>query len=122
MQDLYAKIAKADAIVLAAPIYFYGLPSQAKATIDRCQLFFNMTYRRKEPIRTKPGKGFFMSVGATKGHRLFDGAVLTVKYWFDALGIEYAGDALFRGVDEPGAILERPDALEQARGLADLLN
>ena len=41
MQDLYAKIAKADAIVLAAPIYFYGLPSQAKATIDRCQLFLD---------------------------------------------------------------------------------
>ncbi|MEX0975321.1 MAG: flavodoxin family protein [Bacillota bacterium] len=115
MQELYPKLRDADAVVLAAPIYFYGLPAHVKAMIDRCQIFFNLSYRQKQPARTKPGKGFFISCGATKGHRLFEGAVLTVKYWFDALGIEYAGDALFRGVDEEGAILQHPEAFEQVR-------
>lgn len=121
MQEIYPRLADAEAIVLAAPVYFYGLPSQAKTMIDRCQLFFNMKYRRKEPIRTKPGKGLFISVGATKGSRLFDGGLLTVKYWYDALGVDYAGETLHKGVDEPGAILQYPEAMEAARDLADYL-
>lgn len=122
MQDLYPKIREADAIVLAAPVYFYGLPAQAKAMIDRCQLFYNQKYKRKEPIRNKPCKGFFISCGATHGARLFDGAILTVKYWFDALDVKYAGEALFNGVDEPGAIKEHPDAFQTVKALADNLN
>ena len=121
MQEIYPKIAETDAIVLAAPVYFYGLPSQAKAMIDRCQLFFNMKYRREEPIRTKPGKGLFISVGATKGSRLFDGELLTIKYWYDAIGVDYVGEALLKGVDEPGAILQHPEAIAAARHLVDYL-
>ncbi len=121
MQDVYPRLAEADAIVLGAPVYFYGLPSQAKAMIDRSQLFFNMKYRRKEPIRTRPGKGLFISVGATKGPKLFDGELQTVKYWYDAIGVDYAGETLLRGVDEPGAILQHPEAIEAARNLVDCL-
>ncbi len=121
MQDLYSKLQDADAVALAAPVYFYGLPSQVKAMIDRCQLFFNRKYRRKEPVRTRPCQGFFISCGATKGARLFDGAVLTVKYWFDALEVSYTGDALFRDVDEAGAVLGHPTAMEQVRSLAGRL-
>jgi len=121
MQELYPKLKSADVIVLAAPVYFYGLPSAVKALIDRCQLFFNQTYRKKVALREKPGKGAFISCGATKGQRLFDGAILTVKYWFDTLGVEYSGEALFRGVDEAGAILQHAEALEEVRGLAQRL-
>jgi len=121
MQDLYPKIREADAIVLAAPMYFYSFPAQVKAMIDRGQLFFNQKYRRKEPVRTKPCKGFVISCGATKGARLFHGACLTVKYWFDSLEVEYTGEALFHGCDEPGSVKENPEALEAARALADKL-
>ncbi len=118
MQVLYPKLQEADAIVLAAPIYFYGLPAHVKAMIDRCQLFFNQSYNLKEPVRVKPGKGVFISCGATKGQRLFDGAILTVKYWFNALGTEYSGDVLVRQVDGPGDVLKHPEAFEQIRMLA----
>ncbi|MGE5579109.1 MAG: flavodoxin family protein [Bacillota bacterium] len=121
MQDLYPRIREADAIVLASPVYFYGLPAQVKAMIDRCQLFYNQKYRRKEPVRTRPCKGFFISCGATHGAKLFDGAILTVKYWFDALDVQYAGDALFHGIDEPGEVRKHPEALRVARALADHL-
>jgi hypothetical protein len=42
----------------------------------------------------------FISVGATQGEKLFDGAVLTVKYFFDAVGVQYSGDLLIRGIDK----------------------
>ena len=59
-------------------------------------------------------RGVFVSVGATQGEKLFDGAVLTVKYFFDAIGVKYAGDLLVRGVANKGQIEERPTALQDA--------
>ncbi len=35
MQNLYKKIAVADRIIIASPIYFYGVTAQTKAFIDR---------------------------------------------------------------------------------------
>lgn len=42
MDALYTKIAKADLIVLASPVYFSAFPSKIKAVIDRGQLFYNL--------------------------------------------------------------------------------
>jgi hypothetical protein len=59
-------------------------------------------------------RGVFISIGATRGEKLFDGAVLTVKYFFNAIGVKYAGDLLVRGIDNKGQIEERPAALQDA--------
>jgi hypothetical protein len=45
------------------------------------------------------------------------GTRLTAKYFFDAVNLRYAAEILVRGVDEKGAILERPETLEKARDL-----
>ena len=37
MQSVYPLLEKADIIFLASPIFFYGIPAQAKALIDRSQ-------------------------------------------------------------------------------------
>lgn len=117
MQDLYPILDEADLIVLAAPVYFYGIPGHVKMMIDRGQLFFNQ--RRTLGLTSgRNKKGVFLSCAATSGAKLFDGAVLTVKYWYEALGCEYVGDALFRGVDGKGDILRLPGAPEKTRELA----
>ncbi|MFC1944315.1 flavodoxin family protein [Chloroflexota bacterium] len=118
MQEVYPKLLDADGIILAAPIFFYGLPSQTKALIDRCQSLWVRKYILKKPFApSKRRKGVFVSVGATSGAKLFDGAVLTVKYFFDVLDAEYAGSLLVRGVDWEGDILKHPTALKDAFGL-----
>jgi multimeric flavodoxin WrbA len=104
-----------DHIIFASPIFFYGITSQAKAIIDRCQALWvrrHVLGMGKEDNRVR--RGVFISVGATKGKKLFDGAVLTVKYFFDAVGVKYSGDLLFRGIDNKGQIEEHPAALEDA--------
>jgi hypothetical protein len=58
-----------------------------------------------------------LSIGATKGRLLFVGSRLVAKYFFDAINVRYAAEILVRGVDEKGAINERPEVLEQARDL-----
>jgi len=115
MQLLYEKLAEADHVVLASPIFFYGVSSQAKAVIDRCQALWvrrHVLNKGKHDPRVR--RGAFISVGATKGKRLFEGAVLTVKYFFDAIGVKYWGDLLVRGVDNKGQIQEHPTALDDA--------
>ena len=115
MQSLYKKLLEADQVIFASPIFFYGVTSQAKAIIDRCQALWvrkHVLGMGKEDKRER--RGVFISVGATRGKKLFDGAVLTVKYFFDAIGVKYSGDLLVRGIDNKGQIKEHPAALEDA--------
>lgn len=118
MQKIYPKLLEADIIILASPIFFYGVTAWAKALIDRSQALWAKKYLVNDPSMGKRGKrrkGFFISVGATKGQKVFEGAILTVKYFFDTLNAEYTGELLYRGVDGKGEILKHPKALEQAR-------
>ncbi len=117
MQQIYPKLLEADIIILASPIFFYGISAWAKALVDRCQAFWSMKYLIKHSSFGKEGKkrkGFFISVGATKGQRVFDGAILTVKYFFDTFNAEYRGELVFKGIDAKGDILKHPGALQQA--------
>lgn len=118
MQKIYPRLLEADIIILASPIFFYGVTAWAKTVIDRSQALWAKKYLVNDPFMGKRGKrrkGFFISVGATKGQKVFEGAILTVKYFFDALNAEYAGELVYRGIDGKGEILNHPEALEQAR-------
>jgi len=115
MQLLYKKLLEADHIIFASPIFFYSITSQAKAIIDRCQALWvrrHVLGMGKEDTRVR--RGVFVSVGATRGKKLFDGAVLTMKYFFDAISVEYFGDLLIRGIDNKAQIEEHPEALQDA--------
>ncbi len=117
MQKIYTKLLDAEIVILASPIFFYGVTAWAKAMIDRSQAFWAKKYLIKIPFQEKgekKKKGFFISVGATKGERLFDGAILTVKYFFDVLNAEYIGELIFRGIEAKDDILNHPEALRQA--------
>ena len=117
MEKIYPKLLEADAVILASPIFFYGVTAWAKALIDRSQAFWARKYLLKDPSFGREGKkrkGFFISVGATKGVKVFDGAILTVKYFFDVLNAEYVGELLFKGVEAKGDILKHPEALQNA--------
>jgi len=117
MQKIYPKLLEADIIILASPIFFYGVTAWAKALIDRCQAFWSRKYLVKHPSLGKEGKkrkGFFISAGGTKGKRVFEGAILTAKYFFDVLNADYVGELVFQEVDAQGDILKHPDAIRQA--------
>jgi multimeric flavodoxin WrbA len=117
MQKIYPKLLEADVIILASPIFFYGVTAWAKALIDRSQALWARKYLLKVPSLGKVGKkrkGFFISVGATKGQKVFEGSILTAKYFFDTFNAEYVGELMLRGVEAKGDILKHPEALQQA--------
>ena len=117
MQKIYPKLLESDIIILASPIFFYGVTAWAKALVDRTQALWARKYILKDPYLGKEGKrrkGFLISVGGTKGQKVFDGAILTAKYFFDVLNADYVGELVFRNMDAQGDILKQRDALLQA--------
>ncbi|RJQ41809.1 MAG: flavodoxin family protein [Gaiellales bacterium] len=123
MAVVYEALERADRIIIASPIFFMGLPSQLKAIIDRCQQYWALKYVLREDFPRPAGApkryGVFIGVGATRGDRLFDGTILTLKYFFDAINAEPLTDSylLVKGIDEKGEISGRPEAIEAARDL-----
>ncbi len=115
MQNLYKMISESNRIIIASPIYFYNVTAQTKIFIDRCQALWSRKYVLKTPVGTTTDRcGYLVSVAATKGDRIFEGAALTARYVFDAMNCTYAGDLLVRGLDKRGAVAKRPDELQRA--------
>jgi len=114
MDDIYVKLLSAERVILASPMFFYALTAQVKALIDRSQAL----WARKHVLGQNPPdsnrKGAFIGVGATRGKELFTGSILTVKYFFQTIGVKYTDELLIRGVDKKGEIKEHPTALTDA--------
>jgi multimeric flavodoxin WrbA len=117
MQTVYPLLEEADAIILASPIFFYGLTAQVKAVIDRSQATWSKRMIEKTPKERKTydsGRGYLIAVAATKGKNLFLAAEIVAKYFYDALDMTYEGGLLLRGLEKKTAVQENPDLLQQA--------
>jgi multimeric flavodoxin WrbA len=119
MQDVYPLLDDADIIILSSPIFFYGLSSQVKALIDRAQAIWSrkrLQEKGSERQGTR-GRDSLLAVAATRGEKLFQGAQMVAKYFFDALSMDFGGDLSFHGLEEKGAARQHPNALSKAYDL-----
>jgi len=118
MGPVYDAFIAADSIILASPVFFYGLTSQAKALVDRCQALWVRRHVLKSwAPRVEARSGAVIAVGATRGQKLFDGVLLTAKYFFDAVGMREFDHVLVRGVDGKAQIRDFPEQIERAESL-----
>ena len=120
--EMYALLQKADVIVAATPVFFYGPSAQLKALIDRSQALWARKYALKmdDPL-AGTRRGFVLSVGATGGQQLFDAIRLIARYFFDAAGARYGGDLTFRKVDSAGDLQKVEGHLEKIEASARAL-
>jgi multimeric flavodoxin WrbA len=117
MEIIYPHLGDSPVICLAAPIFFYNVNAGTKALIDRCQAFWARKYLLNTPAskdRGCKGKGYFLSAGGSRGKRTFDGVLLTIRYFYDALDMEFADKLLYQELDAKGAIQNHPTALREA--------
>ncbi|HOP66177.1 MAG TPA: flavodoxin family protein [Methanoregulaceae archaeon] len=123
MDILHDKIIEADCMVLAAPIYCMGICSQAKALIDRFQVFRSRKFVLKLPVvpPERKGKrlGVFLSTAGQDWDHVFNGAVPSVKCFYHVVEIRDADIhyLMINNVDEKGAILNHPSAKADAERL-----
>lgn len=115
MDELYRLLREADLVALATPVFFYGLPSQLKALVDRTQALWARRYRLglRDP-KCSWRKGVLLAVGATRGRNLFVGVELTARYFFDAIGASLEGTLGVHQVEAPGDLERRPEVLQEA--------
>ena len=106
--EIYGLIRRADLVVAASPVYFYGISAQLKVLIDRCQTLWSRKYvlKVKDPLASER-KGLLFSVAASRGRQLFDGIHLTAKYFFDAIDASMEHAITYRGIEAKGAIRKR---------------
>jgi multimeric flavodoxin WrbA len=115
MHLLYPSLATAKKIVVSTSLFFYDVPAQGKALIDRTQPLWSRRYPLKQTETLRPdGLGFLLAVGATKGKDLFVPVHLCVKYFFDSIGFPKEFESLcFRQLEAPDDFAKRPDLMEQ---------
>ena len=120
LDPIYPLLLEARIIVLAAPVFFYGLNAQAKALVDRCQCCWVRRYLLKQDLSALRGhqaEGIVLSVGGSRGKKNFDGLLLTARYFFDALDCHVIHTHTHPGIDTQGAIRTHPSALRDAQQL-----
>lgn len=118
--DFHAVLASLDraaAVMLASPIFFYTVSAHTKILMDRCQSRWVRKYWLDTPPSPRPEarrKGLFIAAGATRGRRLFEGTLLTVRYFFDVLDTELWRALCYRQLDHEGDVLAHPEHLQEA--------
>jgi multimeric flavodoxin WrbA len=116
-QKVRDKILDAQGLMLASPVFFYTVSSHTKILMDRFQsLWVKKCWVEKTPKNQQSikRKGLFISVGATRGKKLFDGMLLSVRYFFDVLDMELWKALLYRTLDFQDDVLKHPEYLEEA--------
>ena len=116
-QKVYDQLLASHGLMLASPIFFYTVSAHTKILMDRCQSLWVKKYwidkiprGQRDPRR----KGLFISAGATRGKKLFDGTLLTVRYFFDVLDTELWKTLLYRELDLEGDVSKHPEYLQEA--------
>lgn len=109
---LYQVLLSSPLVVFCSPIYFYHLPSGFKAFIDRSQSYY-LRMQNKDPeliaLPRRPASVCLVA-GRPVGDKLFDGALLTLRYFMEPFN---------RYLEEPMTLrgLDAPDDLEESEGM-----
>ncbi len=116
-QSVRARMLAAGGIMLASPIFYYAVSAQVKTLMDR---FHSLWVKRHGVEQASAGsrprrRGLFIAAGATRGPRLFEGALLSVRCFFDTLDCDLWKSLLHRGLEHEDEARERPELLAEAR-------
>ena len=105
-ETLFRQIEAAALVCVLSPIFFYHLPAHFKCLIDRAQHYWvrrrreftNSSNRQTPPVR--PGLVGLVAA-RTRGEKLFEGSMLTLKYFFDLFDIRVVDGCNLTGYDQP---------------------
>ena len=99
MSLVYEKLGYANILVIASPVYFYGISSQLKAVIDR----LHTPKRNQFHIK----KLALILVGAAQLPELFDSIISQYKLILSFFHLEDAGTVLIRGARDKGVVTDK---------------
>jgi len=101
---LFQLIVASPMLFFASPIYFYHLPASFKGFIDRAQRYYEAKIAGDpglEALETRRAHVCLVA-GRPKGERLFEGALLTLRYFLWPFNAALAEPLCLTGLDQPG--------------------
>lgn len=111
---LFQALLSAPCIFISAPVYFYHLPAQFKAWIDRSQSYYLRREHNDPIMKALPSRPAVISLVAGRHHgkRLFEGALLTLQYFLSTFNFQIQESHTFRGIDAAEDLRSRSEARE----------
>ncbi|SHN56152.1 flavodoxin family protein [Desulfovibrio litoralis] len=119
---LFDKLFSVPALLICSPIYFYHVPALFKSLIDRSQYWWNRKLQGHERFATLPPKrlAYLILIAARpQGLRLFEGALVSLKYFLDIFNFELQTPLLLKGLDAKNALKNNPEALANIKQYAE---
>lgn len=98
MEEVYEELTKADVIVLASPVYFYGFSAQLKCCIDRMHNPVRNKFKIKHAV--------LLSVCADEGLEVFEPMLVMYQAIIKYLDWKDFGQILIDGVEDKGTVVE----------------
>jgi multimeric flavodoxin WrbA len=116
MAGIYGAIRGADRLIVASPIFFFGLSAQTKILVDRCQAFWCEKYLLKQEIPKGPygRKGLLLLAGGMKKAIGVECSTAAARAFFRTVSVPEDEVLSFLQIDEKGAILRHPTAMSDA--------
>ncbi len=117
MQPLYPKLAAADVIVLATPVYWFTITAQLKLCMDRWYAFQSTDWQE---LQHKPF-GIILTYGDTD---LYTSGGINAIHTFESMARFLHGELagiLHASLDEAGEAAQQPALLDQAYRLGQQL-
>jgi multimeric flavodoxin WrbA len=112
----------ADALVVASPVYFMGLPAPLKAIVDRLQGVWALRERGgRGGTNEGPYRRAAVVLCAAGAREAFRGARAEALAALGTLQFEVVGELLAEGLEDAGEASARPELLERARALGRAL-
>jgi multimeric flavodoxin WrbA len=118
------KIRTADAVIFASPVYSLSLPAQAKALIDRCQVFWSQKFvLHTFTVPREDRLGLFIATAGQPQETIFEHAVPVARFLFEMAGIrkKNTGLLLLHPLDQRDAFRNSPDTVRKAQEAGELL-
>lgn len=115
---LLQEIAFAKDLCIIAPIYFYHLPSQLKALLDRIQPFWAIRQEGVDFFRKDRSCKVILLGARQTGDSLFKGSILTLKFSLGQMRYQLYNPLLLYGLDSPKDLLENKEPIHRIKNYA----
>lgn len=108
MDRVYPLLRESHRVIIASPIFFFGIPAQFKLLIDRCQcLWYEKYVLKKTSTQNIKKKALILLVGGMKkGEIGVTCAEATLKAFLRTIDVREHKTLSYLGYDKPGDILK----------------
>lgn len=115
-EELFSLIIRAPMLFITAPIYFYHLPAAFKGFIDRAQRYYEARNAGDPGIEALPERSAHVCLisGRPRGERLFEGSLLSLRYFLWPFRVRLVEPLCLPGFDGPADLARDGEAMGRA--------